>query len=337
MRLANWTGVRRWADSGAVPESPTRMHISTADPEEAHEWLRGAYADHSARLSGNQQAFRFTHSVADCGTFKVGVCRHSMTLNGEWDPLDDQLLFSHLLSGRFTIGCRQSEVAAGPGDVFAYDPDVAMAVEWSDIRMAQVRMARGAFDRIAAELTGDERSTGFALARPLSEAKAQHWRRFMQYVTSDVATSPVVHGSPLVMSQVFRMIVATALETFPHSAAGDRDRPGGYVPAAAVRRALTYIDEHAGDDIALTDIADAAGVGPRALQRAFRRARDTTPLGQLRSVRLERAHQELRAADPGEGATVAAVAARWGFGHPGRFAVDYRARYGCSPSDTLRG
>jgi transcriptional regulator GlxA family with amidase domain len=159
----------------------------------------------------------------------------------------------------------------------------------------------------------------------------------MQYVTSDVAVSPVVHGSPLILSQVFRMIVATALETFPNSAAGGPDRHGGYVSAAAVRRALTFIDEHAGDDVDLTGIAEAAGVGPRALQRAFRRALDTTPLGHLRSVRLDRAHQELRATGPGGGATVAAVAARWGFGHPGRFSADYRARFGCSPSDTLRG
>ena len=314
-----------------------RMQIATADPEEAHEWLRGAYVDHSARLSGNTQSFRFTHSLADCGTFKVGVCRHSMTLNGDWEPLDDQLLFSHLLSGRFTISCKQSEVAAGPGDVFAYDPDVPMAVEWSDIRMAQVRMSRGAFDRIAAELTGDERGIGFDLARPVSVAKAQHWRRFMQYVTSDVASSPAVHSSPLVVGQVFRMIVATALETFPNTASGDRDRQGGYVSAAAVRRALAYIDEHVADDIGLTEIAEAAGVGARALQRAFRRALDVTPLGHLRAVRLDRAHHELRAADPGDGTTVAAAAARWGFGHPGRFAADYRARFGCSPSDTLRG
>jgi AraC-like DNA-binding protein len=320
-----------------VPQSPVRLRVATTDPEEAHEWLRGAYADHSARLSGNPHAFRFTHTVADCGTFKVGVCRHSMTLNGEWDPLDEQLLFSHLLSGRFTIGCKRSEIAAGPDDVFAYDPDVAMAVEWSDIRMAQVRMARAAFDRVAAELTGDDRGIGFDLARPASEAKAQHWRRFMQYVANDVATSPVVHASPIVLGQVFRMIVATALETFPNTASGDRDRRGGYVSAAAVRRALTYIDENAGGDVGLTEMAEAAGVGPRALQRAFRRSLDTTPLGHLRAVRLDRAHQELRAAAPGDGTSVAVVAARWGFGHPGRFAADYRARFGCSPSDTLRG
>ena len=315
-----------------------QFQVSTADPDEAHSWLSSAYADHSARLSGRAEAFRFTHSVADCGPFKVGVCRHTMTLHGEWEPLADQLLFSHLLSGRFTIGCARSEVAAGPGDVFAYDPDVAMGVEWSDIRMAQVRIDRAAFDRTAAELVGDDRpgvSTGFELARAVSEAKAAYWRRFMQYVTSDVAVSPVAQSSPLVMGQVFRTIVATALETFPHTAV-ERAGRSGSVSAGVVRRALAFIDEHAGEDVDLTAIAEAAGVGPRALQRAFRRSLDTTPLHQLRSVRLERARADLQAADLDDGITVATVAARWGFGHPGRFASEYRSRFGTSPSETLR-
>ena len=32
---------------------------------------------------------------------------------------------------------------------------------------------------------------------------------------------------------------------------------------------------------------------------------------------------------------VAAVAARWGFGHPGRFATAYRARFGEPPGTTM--
>ena len=164
-----------------------------------------------------------------------------------------------------------------------------------------------------------------------------HWKRLMQYVTSDVASNPAVHSSPILMGQVFRLIVATALETFPNTTL-DRARYTA-LPASpgSVRRAMAYIEERAGDDIDLTDIAEAAHVGPRALQRAFRRAMDTTPLGYLRSIRLERAHEQLVAADGDDGTTVVAVAARWGFGHPGRFAGAYRARYGRSPSETLRG
>lgn len=223
--------------------------------------------------------------------------------------------------------------------MFGYDPDTAMSVEWSDIRMAQVRIQRSAMERLAAELLGDDRGTtsiGFDLAAPVTPSKAVHWKKLMQYVTSDVAANPAVHGSPLVMRHVQRLVVATALETFPNSALSGTAVPAGPASPAAVRRAVAFIDEHAGEEIDLTAVAEAAHVGPRALQRAFRRRLDTTPLSYLRAVRLERAHEDLRTADAADGTTVSSVATRWGFGHPGRFASNYRARFGHSPSDTLR-
>lgn len=72
------------------------------------------------------------------------------------------------------------------------------------------------------------------------------------------------------------------------------------------------------------------------LHASFRRHFGTTPTGFLRRVRLERAHQDLRAADPSSGDTVSAVAARWGFGHAARFTGCYREQYGVLPSRTLR-
>ncbi|MFJ7125800.1 helix-turn-helix domain-containing protein [Streptomyces sp. NPDC098101] len=78
-----------------------------------------------------------------------------------------------------------------------------------------------------------------------------------------------------------------------------------------------------------------AGVGARALQQAFQHHLGTTPTAYLRRVRLQHAHQELRAAAPGA-VTIAEVARRWGFTPP-RFSVYYRAAYGRPPSKTLRG
>ncbi|GAA4931037.1 AraC-like DNA-binding protein [Actinomycetospora succinea] len=115
------------------------------------------------------------------------------------------------------------------------------------------------------------------------------------------------------------------------------DEQGRPPEPATLRRAITYLEEHAADDVDVADVAAAAGLGVRGLQMAFRRWRDTTPLAHLREVRLARAHQELRAADARTGGeTVADIAARWHFTHPGRFSVTYRERYGCSPSETLR-
>ena len=74
----------------------------------------------------------------------------------------------------------------------------------------------------------------------------------------------------------------------------------------------------------------------RALQYAFRRYYGTTPTGYLRQIRLERAHAQLRAADPTDGTTVAAVARRWGWASSAQFAALYRQQFGVRPSHTLR-
>jgi len=112
---------------------------------------------------------------------------------------------------------------------------------------------------------------------------------------------------------------------------GDRSR----AVTGTVGRAVAFIEERAGDDIGVTDIAGAAFVTVRAVQLAFRRYLGTTPLGYLRWVRLERAHQQLLSADP-DRTTVTAVAADWHFTNASRFSAYYRAAYGVSPAQTLR-
>ena len=98
--------------------------------------------------------------------------------------------------------------------------------------------------------------------------------------------------------------------------------------------AVAFIEERARDDIGVADIAAAAFVTVRAVQLAFRHDLDTTPLQYLRQVRLERAHEELLAADPGR-TTVTAVAADWHFTNASRFSAYYRAVYGVPPAQTL--
>lgn len=105
---------------------------------------------------------------------------------------------------------------------------------------------------------------------------------------------------------------------------------------AALRRAVAFIHAHAGEPIGVGQIAAAAGTSARALQYAFARHYETTPTGYLRQVRLAQAHHDLAAGDPTAGDTVAAIAARWDFAKPSRFAAAYRQVYGQSPGQTLR-
>jgi len=103
----------------------------------------------------------------------------------------------------------------------------------------------------------------------------------------------------------------------------------------SLEQATAYLREHAGRNVTLHELAGVLGVTPRAVQYLFRRHLGTTPTAYLRQIRLERAHHELVHADPAV-ETVHHIAGRWGFGHPGRFSILYRQRFGNPPSHTLR-
>jgi transcriptional regulator GlxA family with amidase domain len=91
----------------------------------------------------------------------------------------------------------------------------------------------------------------------------------------------------------------------------------------------------AAEPITVSRLADVACVSVRSLQEGFRRHLGMSPTRYLREVRLARAHEDLRLADPDQ-ATVTQIARRWGFSNIGRFAQMYAQRYGKPPSETLR-
>ena len=90
------------------------------------------------------------------------------------------------------------------------------------------------------------------------------------------------------------------------------------------------------EPVTLTDIAAAAGVSVRTLTRLFARRYGMGPMRWLRTLRLDAVRRALLDADPAE-RSVTEVALRHGFTHLGRFAGQYRERFGETPSDTLRG
>ena len=101
-----------------------------------------------------------------------------------------------------------------------------------------------------------------------------------------------------------------------------------------VRRALDAMGADAGRDWRIHDLAAVAGLSGRTLQRQFRTFTGQAPLAQLREIRLNGARRELLQASPG--AKVTDIALRWGFPHCGRFSIEYRRRYGETPSQTMR-
>jgi AraC-like DNA-binding protein len=160
--------------------------------------------------------------------------------------------------------------------------------------------------------------------------------RYVRMLCDDLRSKASSLSHPLVADRVASGLVSILLASMPHNkiraigAAADRA-----IAPFFVRRVEKFIEEHARDAIALADLTGVAGVSTRALQTSFRRFRDTTPMAYLRLIRLELARAELAKAGQ-QGGSVATVANAFGFGHLGRFARDYYARFGELPSHTLQ-
>ena len=101
-----------------------------------------------------------------------------------------------------------------------------------------------------------------------------------------------------------------------------------------VRRALDLMQTAALRDIGVAELAAAAGLSGRALQRQFRTFLGKTPLEVLHDFRFENARRQLLHGAPGM--KVMDVAVRCGLPHVGRFSIEYRRRYGETPSQTLK-
>ena len=125
-------------------------------------------------------------------------------------------------------------------------------------------------------------------------------------------------------------------------AASRTDASSAQLPGAAARRPLEPYFLKQADRLIVADaehgttveaLARHCGVSLRTLEKAFVEYRGITPVAHLRNLRLDAAHRVLEEG----GASVAAVAQRFGFGSSTTFALEYRRRFGVPPSRTRKG
>src|SRR5262249_41952170 len=101
----------------------------------------------------------------------------------------------------------------------------------------------------------------------------------------------------------------------------------------ALRRARDCLQARAAEPLDLAQLADAAGIGIRALQLGFQRHFGMSISEMLLDMRLAHLNARLKAA-PSD-ARVIDIAFDLGFTHLSRMAGAYRQKYGETPSATL--
>jgi AraC-like DNA-binding protein len=196
-----------------------------------------------------------------------------------------------------------------------------------------VRLDLGKLEAACARWLGHplDQPLRFAL-RPFSDALRQVWQQTLGY-----AWPSEMGGLPLsgpVMGSLEDYLLALLLHQHPHTYSAELAAPVAAPVPGIIRRAESYMIDHAAMDFSIPDVAAALGVSVRSLQEGFRQWRNTTPNAFLRQTRLRLVHEALLHAD--ESTDVTAVALRHGFGHLGRFSGYYHAAFGEHPRVTLR-
>lgn len=167
---------------------------------------------------------------------------------------------------------------------------------------------------------------------PVSLERISRFSQLLLALNSDAVLAAARHNT---RSESFSdFIIDTFLMHYPNNFSA---RLSGDVAAVAPRqlkRAIDFMHAHAGEALTVDRVAREAGMSVRALQVAFQQIKGTTPLAYLRGLRLKGVHAELCSSDHGR--TVAQIAFKWGFTHPGRFSKQYFETFGEMPTDTLK-
>ena len=311
-----------------------RNEFTTHDLAEAREFLGQAFGGRLLMANVPAGGAVLAVSRTETGAFAVSDAALPADLTFAVDP-SDQVIISTVIQGTVQVERGHDIDRFQPGDVLIGNVrHVGRTVRTHGLRDSNVILPLPLLHAVAGIEPGTSAPLRFLSAHPASPAARAQWSAVTRYVDGLLA-SPGATLSPMIITSTARLLAATALTVFPNTAlapAAPRDRRDA--SGVTVRRATAFVDEQAGKDISVADIAAAACVTVRAVQLAFRRELDTTPTAYVRTVRLARAHRELVDADLAQ-ETVTAVAYRWGFSSASRFSAYYRETYGVSPKQTL--
>lgn len=133
------------------------------------------------------------------------------------------------------------------------------------------------------------------------------------------------NSSQLLIEQLRR---ALALRIVHQSGASTSGPVKGGLAVLQLKRVLTHINENIGSSLSIELLAGLVDLSPTHFARAFRESTGQPPHRFITTLRLERARDALL--EPG--ASLATVAARFGFSDHSHFTRLFKERFGLAPS-----
>lgn len=308
--------------------------LATRDHEAARGFISNAFAPHSQTiLSGDLDVHMYYRELPAVGvafmTYGSAKVRIETRLNNWFGAV-------YPIAGYYEAVSSNERCRVGPDAAIVISPSDQLTVTVGPksklliVKMDRVALERAAIRAFSRPLEGP---LIFNMRMDQSGEKALTFWRLAELLVRELANPRAGIREPALASQMELLMLQTLLAAQPICAdASEMGKPRlapGYVKIAEA-----YMAAHADEMMDIPSLSKAAGVSRRTLNYGFQKYRGTSPTQYLKNIRLERARQDLLSAH--SGTSVTDVAMHWGFTQLGRFAGEYKKRFGESPSDTLR-
>ncbi|MBW8910536.1 MAG: AraC family transcriptional regulator [Sphingomonas sp.] len=297
--------------------------FDSCDVDETRERIAQIMQPHVLRPLAPLARHRGCMNYASIGRVGLGTIRFGRMLV-DVESISGYHLLVFCLSGHARLALATGEVIVQGSRGVCVAPGEPFRGEFSeDCEQLVIKIERGALDGLL-----ERRRLRLKSTLDFASPTALPWTNVIRTLTSDPNALFLVHNDRQIAASYERLLLnlLVASEGIPLSSSRN-----SLIAPFSVRRAEDFMRSNLAYPIRLPDIAEAAKVPVRTLLDGFQRFRDQSPMQFLRNLRLDHARSLL---ERDRCDSVTQVALESGLTHLGRFARDYRSRFGETPSDT---
>jgi AraC-like DNA-binding protein len=308
--------------------------IHTSRPDAFAETLVSNFGALAFDLRGDGLGFEATRSYLRLKSVDLvfGTCTAPYQVRFPGVPLIKQH-FALQQAGRTSFGGAQFDIS--PHETSVIPAGVEMTHEYqAGFEQFIFRAEASALQAKLSAIVGMPiaRSIEFSSHSSFTNPALQRLRRMLEFMVSELDREDgKVPAAALVEFE--QMLLVSFLTANRHNFSDLLEREQPRPAPWQVRLVEEYIVANWNRPITVEALATAAGASTRSVFKAFRDARDCSPMAFVKSIRLGHARRMLQ--QPDRGTSVVSVAFACGFLNPGHFARDYRLAFGELPSVTL--
>ena len=297
------------------------------------------YPQQELKILRNPESFSLKQRIGNLGPITVGEIAFGTDVRLECGELHNSYHVNIPMTGHIESEHRGVRVTADAEYATVYQPEMYTVLPyWSaQTRLLCVKFDRSVVDDALRDALGNTATAqiNFGHTMQIHSGGGRAWAQMVRMLYDQACRPDSVLREPMVGLPFIDSLVRGLLVVADHPFRSAVVKPARSMRSRLVETAVEIIEADAHLPLTVSAIAAHSRGSVRALQQAFLREMETTPMAYVREVRLRRAHRALVESDPSV-TTVASIASNWGFTNLGRFAETHAARYGESPVVTLR-